>query len=804
MIYVPSLPATDVVADVFAYLQAQLHAQAHSTDELRPAQTIDAFVSAIYRTNPVHASCVQQIKADGHRARARLGAIRRQCHADAAQRIQRIRAAKAMFASRVDMARRDVQIKQTQHAVAHAQRVASATEQVDSLLFACVGEMHKALARATQRALGQADSVEAMTNAANANLLWSIVLARLAEETGSPPFEHVPRLEVLPNSTFGLSPRMDSMAQSISPFLRKQLNLTDADDLVITRVILVPSKASSGAKPRLVLPPTSTTTGLQALEQLLSCGDVAPSSKKSKRPSSSRQERVVVSMSSSTPLSTSALRWLPLQPSTLPQSPMNDHLYFCLDEYKMRSQLEDHAAITEIASRDWTPSRTDALIAAFVRAPSDVCAKLDLASAFDIDTVLRSDDADHVLRATSPSVPHPPLHFGVASVGHLIETKQWREYAAQLPPDTRASLERLAPHTLQSRGRLSQLYMATSAITNGALVGAALHPLSTAMLDELVGLYLLRPIKMPAMATTLFAPMDALGDAALCRIDNVSALLTDSVCVPHRALVQYTRVPLDQATQGLAANCDDPLGSFCAYRGCSHRNVLRRLCPLHAALCKTASVDEAAEYMEATPSLEPTLTACGLLPATELRQIKQASRLLDDLLHRRLETRLLTLVTDSVTTAYHRHVVAEAPSATVTSLAAALALEEATTNDVLGLARLGVYPTAEVALLKRLEQRFQTTGGKEVDQLLAFCEKKHALFRARRTDEEGARQKLRKPPLRHAKSYQHLPSHRRPLQIEGPLRPVSARSSCSSGSSGSSNGSTDPTPSRKAPTKRRK
>ncbi|KDO17746.1 hypothetical protein SPRG_22378 [Saprolegnia parasitica CBS 223.65] len=749
MIYVPSLPATDVVADVFAHLQAQLHAQVHGVDEARPAQTIDAFVDAIYRTRPVHASYVQQIKADGHRTRARLDAIRRQRNTDAAQRIQLLCAAKAMFASRVDAARRDVQMERAQHAVVHAQLVASATQHEfrRTLLFACVGEMHKALARATQRALGQADSVEAMTNAANANLLWSIVLARLAEEMGSPPFEHVARFEVLPDSTFGLSPRMNTMAQRIAPFLRKQLHLVDADDVVVTRIILVPSKASSkSTKLRLVRPPTSAATSMQALEQLLSSDDVgfsAPFSKKSKRPLSTLQARVVVSMTPTTPLSTSALRWLPLSPHTLPQSPMNDHIYFCLDEYKMRSTLEENAVITEIASRDWTPGITESLIAAFVRAPLDVCAKLDLASAFEIDAVL-PNDGDHVLRATSASVPHPPLHFGVASIGHLLETKRWRDQVTD--PDIQASLEKLAPHTLQGRGRLSQLYMATSALANGALVGATLHPISSAMLDELIALYLLRPTKMPAMATSLVAPMDA----ALCRIDNVSALLSDSFLGPPRsALVQ-----------------------------------------------RATSVDEAADYMEAKPSFEPTPTA---LPATELRQIKHASRLLDDLLHRRLASTLLALYTESVAPSSCRRCVrAEAPSATVTSLENALALEEATTNDVLGLARLGVYPTAEVALLKRLEQRLQTN--RDVDQLRAFSEKKHALFRARRNDEEGARSKLRKGPLRHAKSCHVLPT-RRPLQIESPLRPVSAHSNRSSSSSDSS---PDIAPTTKKPSTKRR
>ncbi|KAF0718882.1 hypothetical protein As57867_001411, partial [Aphanomyces stellatus] len=474
-------------------------------------------------------------------------------------------------------------------------------------------------------------------------------------------------------------------------------------------------------------------------------------------------------ISALTPLSSSTIRWLPKPPHGPLHVPVTGCLYYCIDEYaasKLRhepqSRLDNPATSLGIVASN---EANDAAMAKSHRLAQAHEADMTLAALHEDDddtlafhVVHVPKDKDHVVHATrqrdSPSASSPPLRFAPANVSHLIQTAACHALVDGLPEDHRLHVHSRYPReTFGAVATLGHLYVAVPRHPSVAgqhhpLLTSALRPVGVDAMRVLVATYLVRDptVTEPSACFALYRPtMGSDPTTAYCVVENPSFLLPPSSTVDVPALlVQYVTTP-QGASHELTTPTDHVsiLGSFCRWRSCLDLATpsASSLCPSHHRVEKQLNPDERQQFVGRDASVK-----AGAAPAMEIRHIKQSSSLLEELLNKQLGTTLSSFLDKVQLDGSNPSLAAKFLAPTNKDAADQLAdekrmlesilqVEQDVTDEVNALVALGVYPTAELGLLRQKDAASMTA--------LQASQRKVKLFRTRRQEEE---EKLQQHP----------------------------------------------------------
>ncbi|RHY43313.1 hypothetical protein DYB38_012331, partial [Aphanomyces astaci] len=237
MIYL-SVAESDAFSETFAKLKATLSSS--SSEEVPPpAPSVGCMVMEL-RTHPaVHRAVESEIKREGV---AVVGQLRREHklrRALAEERLAYIRMRREhvhLHAEEIQLTV-DEDVRAMDHHVATVQ--AMATRRLQVLLFECLGEIQKAIARAQQRVETQESSVATC----ELNYAWAIFAKRCEEHFSVASLVDIPPKMLTPSATYVENPSFVAWTTALAPYLSAQLDLPLASatlaspELTITRIL---------------------------------------------------------------------------------------------------------------------------------------------------------------------------------------------------------------------------------------------------------------------------------------------------------------------------------------------------------------------------------------------------------------------------------------------------------------------------------------------------------------------------------------------------------------------------------------
>ncbi|ETW04099.1 hypothetical protein H310_04463 [Aphanomyces invadans] len=845
MIYV-TVADSDAFSETFAKLHEDLRSAGSDGGPPQPLPSIDEMYMTLRKLPGVRKAVESEIKRNGVARVSQLRQERQRRRVILDNQLAHIRLRRDQMHIHAEEVKHaiDMQVAAMDHRVASLQAVALRRLQV--LLFECLGEIQKAIARAQQRVETQETSVDLMTATCELNHAWAIFSKRCEEFFNITSVVDVPPKVLTTNATYVENPVFQSWVSALAPFLSKHLDLPLAPatlaspELSITRILAVksshasPSKWPSNAhnKTHIIVPrhrqpldgpePSDRmSTQYEALYDLL---EIA-SARHLKRPKSKGKLKTVQpslfpdGFTCTTPLSSSTIRWLPQVAHGALQVPTNGCIYYCLNDLQARpsdgcgNKTHVSLSLARIASpnlqQNAAVARTEALAARYVPSlsgtPADSAGPFQVDHVFPHDHVVRAIPLDAMGRRQSAPTTNGPdsvdegvesLHFAPANVSHLIQSATFTDMAQMLAPESQMNLHLRYPPETFALHTLQHLYVAVPATRQSAptstprgrpstsassrrnpLLESILYPISADAMRVLISTYVIRDPKVMAdggMASLFSLYRPSFGsDASYCVVENPGFLRPAPASVsspsddPSMLVVQYTTqaVPAPLQTSRPKAPPSSVLGTFCSWRSCLDEATVgtTRLCDSHARLEAMLTPEERVQVLGSASRQCPAATA--MAPAMEIRQIKHSSSLLEELLNQQLRTTLETFLDKVAADGSNRALLADVAGAIaaridspgrdaatneafdeIEMLEQVLQVERAATDEVRMLVALGVYPTAELGLLRQKVNQTHTP--------LQASQRKLILLRTRRQEEEERQVKLKgkRPGLAASKS----------------------------------------------------
>ncbi|KAH9126353.1 hypothetical protein LEN26_006876 [Aphanomyces euteiches] len=781
MIYL-NVAEPDAIGETLSWLKEAL-----TGDEIIPLPvplSLDSLYGQIRQETPFHRSVEHLIHRDTSAIIEQLRRERRRRNTISQHRLECIKARREQLRLQVEQTRQNIEIQLSNMDRYVADVQANAFRRLQVLLFECIGEMKKAIARAEQRVIAQEACVDTTMSTCEVNHAWAIFLKRCEEEFNLTTFIDIPPFVLSKDaSTFVPNDQFNSWASALKSLISKKLDSTarteNGSAVSVSRImVLQTSKLPSGNKTRLILAPEATNSpnssprGMMTAQYQSFCRLLSEYTSLSK-PTSRRRQKAKTQIfpdgfSCTTPLSSSTIRWLPHAAHGPLHVPVNGSIYYCLDEYKYRrghKNVEATESLLRIASpnlhQNAAVASSDRLALQYA---SDMDVNVALDGIFQVQNVVKTD---HVLQATLEAFPHMrPLHFAPANVSHLIQSTTYHDLVMTFTEEHQANLTMRYPLETFGAESLTHFYVAiptasTSNSSNHLLLACKLHPISSDAMRTLIATYVIRDPSITDTTSLFSLYRQSFGPApstAYCIVEHPAFILPPGSDVPPALVVQYSTrsspLPRKDATAEPMDSTVSLLGSFCRWRSClDMASMGQSLCANHTRLERHLKPEERMQIIGPVDNLDISAKTM-VAPSVEIKRIKHSSSLLEELLQKQLGATLQAFL-DKVVGQGCNAALVQAFHASRTSdralgsdnsveqvknlLEQIWEMEQATTDEISALAALGVYPTVELGLLKQEEDATQT--------MAQAAERKLRLFRTRRQEEEAKKQVKKRHPL---------------------------------------------------------